>query len=327
MKSIPRVRVFVPTFRRHKMLPRALESLRVQTFENWICEVHNDDPTDNFPEKIVEKIADSRIIVINHPKNLGGAATINSFYAPAKEEFISILEDDNWWEPNFLEEMIKAADINKHVSIFWSNMKIWREKPDGSFVNTKQTTISESELKGYKEYWWPSPGQILGAVHSNGACLVRSGYNDYRIPEVPQALIEHFRERIFPQPLLLIKKPLANFSITQATSRKSGDSEWVEALTALAATFFKNIKWSQNKKEKEFKKGKNKTPPNTDIFLNAALVEKKCRFFFKIATFSDLFKWALRHCIRPKTFIKILFSKKNNKEMWKFLEQNPWKRK
>lgn len=327
MKIIPRVRVFVPTFKRHKMLPRALKSLRSQTFKNWICEVHNDDPTDKFPEKMVRAIADSRIIIINHPKNQGGAATINAFYAPVKEEFISILEDDNWWEPEFLEEMLKAADLKKHVSVFWSNMKIWKEEPDGSFVDTKKTTVSENKSEGYKEYWWPSRAQILGAVHSNGACLIRSGEkNDYRIPEVPQATIEHFRERIFPQPLLLIRKPLANFSITRETSRKKRDFERVEALTALAATFFKNIAWSQKEKEQEFQIGKNKNPPNTDIFLNAALVEKECRFFFRLATKSDLIKWGLRHCFRPKGLIKILFSKKINKTMWEFLEKNPWKR-
>src|ERR1700739_258820 len=42
--SQAQVRVFVPTYRRPKLLPRALDSLLAQTFTEWECEVHNDDP-------------------------------------------------------------------------------------------------------------------------------------------------------------------------------------------------------------------------------------------------------------------------------------------
>lgn len=324
---MPKVRVYVPTYQRHIMLARALKSLVAQTYNDWVCEVHNDDPADKFPEKLVKEIADPRIIIINHEKKQGGAKTINNCYAPTSENFISILEDDNWWEPDFLEEMVKAVNKNKHATVFWSNMKIWIEKPDGSFEDTKEFTNKNKANNEFIEYWWPCRQQILGAVHSNGACLVRSGpLVDFRIPDVPLATIESFRERMFPQPLIFVNKPLANFSVTLKTAREGGNPKWVEALTALAATFFKYSKWSQKEKEDEFSIGKTKYPPNTDIFLNAALVEKKCRFFFRLASPIDLLKWSIRHLMRPQTFFKILLSRKTNKKMWAFLETNMQKK-
>ena len=43
------VRVYLFTYRRNHLLPRALRSLVAQTHTNWVCELHNDDPADPFP--------------------------------------------------------------------------------------------------------------------------------------------------------------------------------------------------------------------------------------------------------------------------------------
>ena len=222
------------------MLPRAIESLVNQTFTDWQCEVHNDDPEDRFPGQLVGKIGDRRVQIYNHPKNLGGAATMNAFYAPAKEEFVSILEDDNWWEPGFLEEMVRAAESYPHVSVFWSNMRIWQEGPGGTFADTGKTIHPNGRDGIYEEIPWGDARQVMGAVHSNGACLIRSGaQRDYRIPQVPFATIEMFRERCFPHPLVLVRKPLANFSVTLESERKNDHLvEWGEATAMLTATFF-----------------------------------------------------------------------------------------
>lgn len=43
-------RVYLCTYRRNNLLSRALNSLLAQTFKDWVCELHNDDPEDSFPE-------------------------------------------------------------------------------------------------------------------------------------------------------------------------------------------------------------------------------------------------------------------------------------
>jgi len=318
-----RVKVYLPTYRRHEMLPRAIESLVNQTFTDWQCEVHNDDPEDRFPGQLVGKIGDRRVQIYNHPKNLGGAATMNAFYAPAKEEFVSILEDDNWWEPGFLEEMVRAAESYPHVSVFWSNMRIWQEQADGSFIFTGKETYPEKTGKTYEEFWWPDERQIFGAIHSNGACLIRSGPNkDYRIPQVPIAAIEWFRERAFPQPLLLVRKVLANFSITQNTERKKDHESLGEALAALAAAFFSKANWPEEKMRKLFKKEREKNPPSTNSLLNAALLEPKARIFLRLAKVKEIIRWIAGLLIRPKVLFGLLTTKHNHSDWWDFLDKN-----
>lgn len=305
------------------MLPRAIESLRSQTFKDWICEVHNDDPSDRFPGELVNKIADPRIRIVNHPVNLGGAATMNAFYAPVQEEFVSILEDDNWWEPEFLEEMLKAASMHPQVTVFWANMKVWQEKQDRTFQVTGETIYPESGGPPYTEFWWSHPKQLFGAVHSNGACLIRSRpEGDYRIPPVPFAAIEWFRERAFPQPLLLVRKVLANFSITRSTERRRDQETLGEALAALAATFFAKADWPIAKMHKVFVEERAKNPPSTNSLLNAALLEPKAKIFFKIAKAKEILRWIGSLLIRPKLLFGLLTTKQKHPDWWVFLEKH-----
>ena len=109
------VRVFVPTYGRPQLLRRALASLCAQTLAEWVAEVHNDLPGDPTPAQIVAEVADPRITLVEHRENLGGTATFNLFFRPSSEPYYSILEDDNWWEPEFLERMLGI----------WTRTKTW----------------------------------------------------------------------------------------------------------------------------------------------------------------------------------------------------------
>jgi len=71
------VKVFIPTYRRNNTLVRSIDSLLKQTFANWICEVHNDDPADEYPESYVAGLNDTRFSIINYPVNLGAVKTFN----------------------------------------------------------------------------------------------------------------------------------------------------------------------------------------------------------------------------------------------------------
>jgi hypothetical protein len=321
------VRVFVPTYRRPLLLPRALQSLREQSFIDWRCEVHNDAPDDKFPDQLVARINDPRITVVNHIRRLGGAATMNAFYAPAEEPFVSILEDDNWWESEFLEKMVLASCEYPASTIFWANMRVWKEEENGSFTYTGRTIYPEDGPSHYEQFWWPDNRQIMGAVHSNGACLIRSRPDgDYRIPAVPFATIEMFRERIFAQPLILVRRPLANFSITITTERAADGLAYGEATAVLAATFLREACWSDKQLRDVFEASRRTTPPSTNTLLNAAILEPKARLFFRMASAQDIFRWLAGLARRPAFFRRILHSRKRHPDWWAFLENHTGKR-
>lgn len=316
------IRVFVPTFRRATLLPRALASLQAQTFSDWTCEVHNDDPRDHAPQAIVDQLNDHRIRLITHDRQLGATAAFNLFFKAAPEPFYTMLEDDNWWEPEFLATMLEAARVYPRATLIWANMRLWQEMRDGSFRFTGKTVWPRTEAK-HLTFEWANPAQMCGALHSNGAALIRSRPGDnFSIPNVPFAAVEPFRERALPHPLVLITKPLANFSITQKSARNEDYAAWGEAQTALAATFLKYTPMNAAERERLWSEARRKAPPGTGVLINAALMEPACRQHLRHSRARDWIRWLIGIVRRPNAGWQIMRSRQRHPDWWSFLERH-----
>lgn len=215
----PRVCVYLLTFRRSLLLRRAIDSLLKQTFTDWVCKLHNDDPGDRGPRELVDSINDDRIVLVEHETNLGAVRSFNRCWQPIKHEFMSILEDDNWWEPEFLSTMIGIMDEHREVDLAWANMNLWRELPANRWQ--REGTIWDKSDLEFQVFRDRVPRQMMEPLHSQGAMVVRStGRHFVPHPDsTPVFMIEALRERIINSPLALCRVPLANFSLTMATAR------------------------------------------------------------------------------------------------------------
>jgi glycosyltransferase involved in cell wall biosynthesis len=316
----PLVRVFVPTYRRQTLLLRALESLRAQSFTDWVCEIHNDDPADCFPDQFVNVIRDPRIVVRNHQRNLGSSATFNLFYHPTSEPFYSLLEDDNWWEPQFLDRMIYELKVHPNVTMAWCNQKIWEELPDQSWRDTGEFA-NPPEEGASRLVWFGNLEQMMGAIHANGAMLLRSSGKTYTTPrDCPFTWVEASRERMIPHPLLYVPQALAVFGRTRQTARSLNRAEWVVGVTMLSATFLKHANFSDADLENATAEARRDRPPNTNALLLAALVEPACS---KLLRYSKLRDWLLllRSIVRrPNVLWRVIRARRLHPDWWQFLE-------
>jgi len=231
-----RCRIYLFTYKRNHLLPRAVKSLLDQTFTEWVCEVHNDCPEDSFPAEFITSLNDERFVMKNHPVNLGAVVSFNLAFAGCSEPYASILEDDNWWEPDFLKEMMAVMENNPAIKVSWSNMKLWQEEPGNTWTDTGKTTWSYNESRFFE---WPHIKQAINALHSNGAMLYRGQQaSNYLAP--PGTLfnaIELVRERSFEHPVYLQGKPLANFAITLTSNRDNDRYPWIAIQVMLLASF------------------------------------------------------------------------------------------
>jgi glycosyltransferase involved in cell wall biosynthesis len=314
--------VFLPTYRRPKLLPRALDSLLAQTFRRWMCEVHNDDPGDTFPERLIESIGDRRIQLHQHRRNIGANATFNLFYRPAAEEFYSLLEDDNWWEPEFLDTMVAELRSHPEAIMAWCNQKIWQELPGGVWSDTGRlvSPTQEPELSTLVEFGRFE--QMAGALHSNGAMMMRSRPGaTYEVPiDWPFAAVEPFRERMMPHPLLFVAKPLAVYCQTIDTARRESLVDWLTAQTALAATFLKHCR-DDAELASFFVAARRMRPPLTTAMILAALTEPQNRRLLRHTRPVDWFV-ALRGLVRrPRAFWAVLQSRRRRRAWWNLLDQ------
>lgn len=231
------VRVYLFAYRRNHLLPRALESLRRQSHENWVCEVHNDDPDDPVPGQLVRELNDSRFHYVQHATNLGGTATFNLAFRPTAEPWVSILEDDNWWEPELLQTLLAVLTARPEASVSWANMWLWQEEADGTWTRTGTVWPVEA-ADPLTVFATRQPRQVFGPLHSNGAMLVRSTHlHRYLVPEqTPFFAMEAIRDRLFEWPMVLVRQPLANFAITRENSRNESADQNLQVLTLLAMT-------------------------------------------------------------------------------------------
>jgi glycosyltransferase involved in cell wall biosynthesis len=319
---MPAVRIFLPTYRRPRLLERAVASLRAQTFTDWICELHNDAPDDHEPAHLLARLRDERFVYRRHERNLGAVATFNLFFRPPPELFYSMLEDDNWWEPCFLETMLAHAAAFPQITVLWSNMRVWQERPVGSFDDTGRLTHA-LRSDGPELIRWGQTVQLYGPIHSNGAMLVRSrSGDDFRVPTVPQAMVEPFRERVFPYPLLFVPEPLANFSLTLATARSLDRSEWAVAQVMLATTFLRHANLGDEALKEIWRDAAAAHPPQTTTLLFTSFLEPTCHSFLRCAASSDwvrLLRGAIR---RPLLFWRVLRSRQTKREWWDWLDRH-----
>ncbi|MCW4451938.1 glycosyltransferase [Kaistella sp. BT6-1-3] len=102
---MPEASIITPVFNSSKFLEETIASVLNQTFTDWEWMITDDKSTDNSVE-IIQKINDSRIQLILSDKNGGAGHARNLSLKQASGRFITFLDADDFWEPNFLEEMI-----------------------------------------------------------------------------------------------------------------------------------------------------------------------------------------------------------------------------
>ena len=109
MTDTPSISLLVPICNVERYLRECLDSAQGQTLTDIEIICINDGSTDSSLEIINEYASrDDRFIVIDKP-NSGYGDSMNKGLSIAKGEYVGILESDDFFEPDALELMYKAA--------------------------------------------------------------------------------------------------------------------------------------------------------------------------------------------------------------------------
>jgi glycosyltransferase involved in cell wall biosynthesis len=116
------ITVIIPLYNKERQIKRAVCSVQRQTFKEWRLIVVDDGSTDSGP-RIVREIEDSRIELI-HQVNAGPGAARNAGIRLAKTPFVSFLDADDEWHPDFLETTFKAIQENDVAMVSTSTLEL-----------------------------------------------------------------------------------------------------------------------------------------------------------------------------------------------------------
>ena len=113
----PLVSIVLPTWNRSHLLEGALAGILQQTYKNFEIIVADDGSTDDTPQtmaRLLKKFNDPRFRFLRSEKHVGGAAIRRMAMQEAKGEYIASQDDDDFWEPAFLEEQVRNLESLPH---------------------------------------------------------------------------------------------------------------------------------------------------------------------------------------------------------------------
>jgi hypothetical protein len=320
LSSSPVVAVYIVTYRRPHLLRRAIESVLNQKFTSWDLRVVNDDPDDCSVLEVIREFDDARIRLHEPLIKRGAAGSFNEAYKAQDCEFSSLLEDDNWWEPHFLEVMVKALRVNHHIALACSNERIWTEAVDGTWCDTGKLV-------------WPSGPDALFATDYSSACgsaklcnssmlIRRRNCEPWLTPDdIPVDVTEHFRERVVPQPILLINEALVNYAETLHTHRARSGSVWADYQALLIGSIFASSAVTDRRSlaERLLERFDGKMEPRVTSMLFTALVIPEARDLLRVASAAQLLSFVVTLIRRFGLFVRLRSVRQRCAGHWEWL--------
>lgn len=107
-----KVSVIIPTYNSYKYMEKCLSALENQTYKNFDVVIVDDASKDDTYEKIKSYTKNTKLNLrlYNLTKNSGPGVARNLGILNSTGDWIAFCDSDDWYEDNFLEEMIKEAE-------------------------------------------------------------------------------------------------------------------------------------------------------------------------------------------------------------------------
>lgn len=140
---MPEVSIITPVFNSSRFLEQTFDSVFSQTFTDWEWMITDDHSTDHSVQ-MIQKLNDSRIKLTLSDKNGGAGHARNLSLEKASGRFITFLDADDFWEPNFLEEMVSFMK-KENSELVYSNYARCDANLNpviGNFIADKEVTFS-----------------------------------------------------------------------------------------------------------------------------------------------------------------------------------------
>lgn len=125
----PLITTIIPTFRRPKLLRRAILSVLKQTYPYFQVCVYDNASCDETSEIVSEFMRqDKRIIYYAHRQNIGAMANFQYGYDRVDTPYFSFLSDDNFLFPGFYEQAIQYLEEHGQDMMYCTPMLAGNEK-------------------------------------------------------------------------------------------------------------------------------------------------------------------------------------------------------
>lgn len=174
MSNRPLVSIVIPTYNRGNIIAKAINSVLNQTYPNIEIIVVDDGSTDN-SEEIIKSFHGVNYILQPHA---GQAAARTNGWKNSNGIYLSTLDSDDVWQPNFLENCIPVLEKEELDFVFcnW-----WQEKMEGGIFDFFSSDLNVQPYlhKAANSWVFLSPEEVReifvnGCASPSSSLLLRS---------------------------------------------------------------------------------------------------------------------------------------------------------
>ena len=170
------ISVVIPLYNKEYQIRHTLETLFLQTYQDFEIIIVNDGSTDNSVNE-VNKIKDSRIRLYNQT-NSGVSAARNRGIQEAEGEFVAFLDADDEWKPNYLLSQYELVQQYPQCDVFVTNYEF--KKDNDVIIPTSINKLPFSSETGILQNYFEiascsHPPMWTSAVMARRECLIKIG--------------------------------------------------------------------------------------------------------------------------------------------------------
>ena len=171
---LPRVAIITRTRNRVTLLARALEAVRAQTMTDYVLVIVNDagrrEPVDQLVAAQPQDFRE-RIHLVHNEVSNGREAALAVGFKAADSQYVTILDDDDTWEPSFLETTVAHLEAHPEQAAVAARADIVRESLDEEGV---AHVIGAEPLAADQTAWSLLESLVGNYVPTNSQVIRRS---------------------------------------------------------------------------------------------------------------------------------------------------------
>ena len=117
------VSIITPCYNSEKFIAETYQSIKDQIYNDWEWIIVDDASTDKSVE-IIKSFNDDRVKLFEQKVNKGASEARNKGLNLAKGRFITFIDSDDLWLPNFLEKTINYLTNTKEELVYASYKRV-----------------------------------------------------------------------------------------------------------------------------------------------------------------------------------------------------------
>lgn len=217
MMECPRVSVVIPAFNASNFLAEAIESILVQSYENWellIIDDCSDDETFEIASRYQD--IDERITVFRNEKNSGPGACRALGVSKSCGKYISWLDSDDIAVPDRLKFQVSFLEENPEVGVVGGSILLFDENS-----NVKLRSYEKTDYLLRKKIFRQNPIASPASTYRYEVFADVGNFKDLRVCEDLEMLLRVGTRWDFANlEQIMIKYRQSSNSVTQSSLRK-----------------------------------------------------------------------------------------------------------